>query len=126
MATREQLESERWRALALAMARLEAAQEAANGKADAQSLLLGKQADALTAISGRLATLEAAQSAHPMRQLWTAFLVGDWRAKLAITLPPVILLYAFAAGQPLPALAADLLATARMCATGKPEPTHGP
>lgn len=126
MATREQLESERWRALALAMARLESAQEAANGKADAQSLLLSKQADALTAISGRLAALEATQAERPWRQLWTIFLAGDWRVKLAITMPPVVLIYAFASGQPLPALAADILTTARLCVTGNPEPTHGP
>lgn len=122
----QQLETERWRALALALARVESLLSDCTDKLSAANATISRQADTIAALNARIASLEATAAAHPLRQLWTAFLTGDWRAKAAMIVPPLLLAYALAVGQSLPALAADLLTTARVCTTGRPEPTHGP
>ena len=122
----QQLENERWRAQANANQRMESTQAAIIEQLATLTANSSKQSDATTARNTRLAAMEIAAAAHPLRQLWTAFLVGDWRAKLALLAPPLLLAYALAIGQSLPALATDILTTARLCATGRPEPTHGP
>jgi hypothetical protein len=122
----QQLENERWRAQGHANQRIEGSQAAAVEQLTALLAVTSKQAEAIAAINSRLGTMETAAAAHPLRQLWTAFLVGDWRAKLALLAPPLLLAYALAIGQSLPALAGDILTTARVCATGRPEPIHGP
>ena len=122
----QQLETERWRALALALARVESLLSDCTDKLSAANATISRQADTIAALNARIASLEATAAAHPLRQLWTAFLTGDWRAKAAMIVPPLLFAYALAVGQSLPALAADLLTTARICTTGRPEPTHGP
>jgi hypothetical protein len=122
----QQLETERWRALALALARVESLLSDCTDKLSAANATISRQADTIAALNARIASLEATAAAHPLRQLWTAFLTGDWRAKAAMIVPPLLFAYALAVGQSLPALAADLLTTARVCTTGRPEPTHGP
>jgi len=122
----QQLETERWRVQAQAMARLEALLSACVSRLEAADATIAKQADLIAALSARESARELAASRHPLRQTWDSFLAGDWRVKLAFVAPPLLLAYAFFAGQSLPALASDILTTARICATGRPESIHAP
>jgi len=121
----QQLEIERWRALALTLNRMEAKQEAHDEKLGALKATNERQASTIETLTAQVSALKADAASKPLSQLWTAFLVGDWKVKAAIVAPPLLLAYALAAGQPLVAVATDLLTTARLC-FGRLEPTHGP
>ncbi len=122
----QQLETERWRALIATLSELKAnvadlKEQVAAGNVHTAHLKTG-----LDGVATKVTALESNLTNRPLSQLWVAFLVGDWKVKSALILPPVLFVYAFAAGQPIVAVASDILTTARLCATGRPEPIHGP
>ena len=120
-----QLETERWRALALTLGRMETKQESHDEKLAALNATNERQAATIAMLTSEVTALKADAAAKPLSQLWTAFLVGDWKVKAALVFPPFLLAYALSSGQPLVAVATDILTTARLC-VGRPEPTHGP
>ena len=120
-----QLEIERWRALALTLGDVKADLAAIKDQLSAANLSDIALTNRITAIEAKLTAIDTAQSQRPLSQVWTAFLVGDWKTKAALILPPILLAYAFASGQPIAAVASDVLTTARIC-VGRTEPTNGP
>ena len=121
----QQLETERWRALAHTLARQEARQDAADARLDKIAEAVARIETVANTTATAVAATNATLKERPLSQLWTAFLAGDWKTKTAVIAPPLLLAYALSSGQPLVAVATDLLTAARLC-LGRTEPTHGP
>ena len=126
MATRDEIRDLQMRALGVAADRTEAALRTCE---DRLSKLLAEQKAGrveVSALKQEIALLRITYTSHPAREAWQSFLLSDWKGKAAVVLPLVLLAYALSIGEPLPALATDILTTARLCATGQRDPHAGP
>ena len=104
---------------------METKQEAHDEKLAALNATNERQACTIIVLTSEVSALKADAAAKPLSQLWAAFLVGDWKVKAALVFPPFLFAYALSSGQPIVAVATDILTTARLC-IGRPEPTHAP
>lgn len=116
------LEAERWRNLYLQQQRQEAATAAMHDRLDGMAADNRNFAATIDRLTAQLAADKAERAAHPIRQLWAAYLAIPWQVQIAIIVVPLILGCVWTS----PALALDILQTARICTTGQKDPAHGP
>jgi hypothetical protein len=126
VATRDDIRDLQMRALGVAVDRTEAALRTCEDRlSDVLGELKANRAES-SALKQEVALLRVTYTSHPAREAWQAFLISDWKGKAAVILPLVLLAYAMSVGEPLPALATEILTTARLCATGQRDPHAGP
>ena len=103
---------------ALALVRVESALRALEDRQQALVAALDRSAAESAGLRAEVAALRADHARHPLRELWTSFLTGDWRAKLAILSPlllAVFFAYACAIHRDLSAIIVDTLSTVGQC-----------
>ncbi len=120
MATsKEALETERWRAVGLALQRTETRLEASE--------------DAILALTAELRLTRETIERHPVRRVLEIYDQADWKGRALLAMPIVVpsvlslvLLYATATQQNPAVVLASLLETTHLCYGGSPHATAAP